>query len=96
MIGGEFFWVSTWQLVATSVPNPSSATVAQNHSPRTIACFKTLTGNGGRCCARKCVELKIRVSVVRFRPWPPSNQRRKSVIIPVKLAPKRFRIAAAG
>lgn len=49
--------------VPTLVTKPPSSTVTQHHSPSTMACCNMLIGNGGRCWARKCVELKIRVSV---------------------------------
>jgi len=60
--------------VSTSVPNPASSRSTQEHLTRgdfrVTGCFRcswVFLGADLR-------GLKIRVSVVRFRPWPPSNQ----------------------
>jgi hypothetical protein len=58
-------------LVSTLVSNPASPSVIYQHLPQGGNQLSASIGCSWVMLDAKCRGLKIRVSVVRFRPWPP-------------------------
>jgi hypothetical protein len=59
------------KVVPTLVPKPRSPTVTQGNLPSHESATKRYGGLSKIMPDSEICSLKIRVSVVRFRPWPP-------------------------